>query len=601
MLGTIIGTEEDTILVSLNVDLNKMQNLVGLHVIMESEEYKIVGEIANIKNNVAYVNLLGEMIDEKFVFGIIHKPAFSSSVKLISKERIPLIIGIDKYQENKHLWLGESTLYSGVNIGVDVNTFFGHHFAIFGATGSGKSCSVSRIMQNLFEKEKSIPYKASFFIFDAYGEYHQAFSKLHDKVPQINFKAYTTNLNDPNLVYAPGVQVSNHELLRIPLWLLSLDDIALLLEADKPSQMPIIEKALKLVTIFCREEELVLKHKNDIIARALLDILSSGKPSSQLRDQIMSVLAHYNTSELNLETPIFQPGYTRPLKQCLLIDASGKIRDIELLTSFIETFLSSDLELNLPDGTFEYTLKDLQDAFDFALISEGVLNSDKVYDDFNVLKVRLHSLVSSDYCKYFEYDEYISKEEYIRRLLTAEDGKKAQIINFNINYIDDRLAKTITKIYSKLLFDYAKDMKKRASLPFNIVLEEAHRYVQNDNDVNLLGYNIFERITKEGRKYGVILGLISQRPSELSETALSQCSNFLIFKMLHPKDVSYIKEMVPNVTAEIVKKLRVLQPGTCVSFGSAFKVPVIVKFSMPDPMPSSDSCDMSSIWFVNKK
>lgn len=601
MLGTIIGTEEDTILVSLNVDLNKMQNLVGLHVIMESEEYKIVGEIANIKNNVAYVNLLGEMIDEKFVFGIIHKPAFSSSVKLISKERIPLIIGIDKFQEDKHLWLGESTLYSGVSVGVDVNTFFGNHFAIFGATGSGKSCSVSRIMQNLFEKENSIPYKASFFIFDAYGEYHTAFSKLHDKVPQINFKAYTTNLNDPNLVYAAGVQVSNHELLRIPLWLLSLDDVALLLEAEKPSQMPIIEKALKLVTIFCQEEELVIKHKNDIIARALLDILSSGKPSSQLRDQIISVLAHYNTKDLNLETPIFQPGYTRPLKQCLLIDASGKIRDIELLTSFIETFLSSDLELNLPDGTFKYTLKDLQDAFDFALISEGVLNSDKVYDDFNVLKVRLHSLVSSDYSKYFDYDEYISKEEYIRRLLTAEDGKKAQIINFNINYIDDRLAKTITKIYSKLLFDYAKDLKKRASLPFNIVLEEAHRYVQNDNDINLLGYNIFERITKEGRKYGVILGLISQRPSELSETALSQCSNFLIFKMLHPKDVSYIKEMVPNVTAETVKKLRILQPGTCVAFGSAFKIPVIVKFSMPDPAPSSDSCDMSGIWFVNKK
>ena len=114
MLGTIIGTEEDTILVSLNVDLNKMQNLVGLHVIMESEEYKIVGEIANINNNIAYVNLLGEMINDKFVFGIIHKPAFSSTVKLISKERIPLIIGIDKYQEDKHLWLGKSTLYSGI-------------------------------------------------------------------------------------------------------------------------------------------------------------------------------------------------------------------------------------------------------------------------------------------------------------------------------------------------------------------------------------------------------------------------------------------------------------------------------------------------------
>ena len=158
----------------------------------------------------------------------------------------------------------------------------------------------------------------------------------------------------------------------------------------------------------------------------------------------------------------------------------------------------------------------------------------------------------------------------------------------------------LTKIFSKLLFDYAKEMEKRGTLPFHIILEEAHRYVQNDNDVDLLGYNIFERITKEGRKYGVLLGLISQRPSELSETSLSQCSNFLIFKMLHPKDLNYIKEIVPNITNEILKRLKILQPGTCVAFGHGFKVPVIVKFDMPNPAPSSDSCDISKTWFVTK-
>ena len=98
-----------------------------------------------------------------------------------------------------------------------------------------------------------------------------------------------------------------------------------------------------------------------------------------------------------------------------------------------------------------------------------------------------------------------------------------------------------------------------------------------------------------------MLGLISQRPSELSETSLSQCSNFLIFKMLHPRDVSYIKEMVPNITNEIVKRLRILQPGTCIGFGSAFKVPVLIHMDMPDPAPSSNSCDISARWFVDKK
>lgn len=584
MLGKIIGIEENIVLVQVEIDLSKFQSLINLYVVMEEQDKKIVGEIVNIKDSIAYVNLLGEYIDDKFVFGVISSPAFSSSVKLISKEKIGSIISVDKYSETEDLYLGESPIYSGVKIAANIDSLFSNHFAIFGSTGSGKSCSVSRIIQNLFEKKDMIPYKSSIFMFDAYGEYHSAFKDIGKKTQGINFKAYTTNLD-----------FADSEIIKIPLWLLGVDDIALLLGAEKHSQLPIIEKALKLVTIFGQDESIVIKHKNDIIARAILDIFSSGRQPVQIRDQVFAVLSTYNTKELNLETLIVQPGYTRSLKQCMLIDATGKMREIELVTSFIESFLSDDLELKLPDGSFKYTLDDLVKAFDFALISEGVLKSDKVYDEFNTLKVRLHSLANGDYREYFNCEEYMTRGQYIKSLIVAPNGQKAQIINFNINYVDDRFAKTLTKIYSRMLFDYAKESDNRASFPINIVLEEAHRYVQNDNDVNLLGYNIFERITKEGRKYGVMLGLISQRPSELSETTLSQCSNFLIFKMLHPRDVEYIRDMVPNITTAIVKRLRVLQPGTCIAFGSAFKVPVVIKFNMPNPSPSSSSCQVSKI------
>lgn len=590
MLGKIIGIEENVVLVRLGIPATEFQNLINIYVVMEDENRTIVGEIINIKEDIASINLLGEIIDDQFVFGVIVKPSFSATIKLISKEKIPMIMGMENYRENKDLYLGKSPVYEGIKVGVNINEFFSNHFAILGSTGSGKSCGVARIIQNIFDRKRYIPYRASLFIFDAYGEYHAAFQNIGVKNHDIAFKAYTTNLH-----------TKDGQLLRIPLWLLGVDDIALLLGATKASQLPIIEKALKLVNVFARKEENVAKHKNDIIARAILDILSSGRPPAQIRDQIFSVLSYYKTPELNLETPIFQPGYTRPLKQCLLIDASGKIREMELLTNFIEKFLEDDLELTLPNGDFLYTLEDLENAFEIALISEGVLKSDKVYEEMNVLKVRLHSLVNSDSKVYFEYDHYVTKEEYIKGLLTTDSGRKAQIINFNINDVDDRLAKNITKIYSKMLFDYAKEMEKRASLPFHIILEEAHRYVQNDNDLDILGYNIFERITKEGRKYGVLLGLISQRPSELSETSLSQCNNFLIFKMLHPTDVEYIQKMVPNITNEIVKRLRILQPGNCIAFGTGFKVPVLVKLEMPNPAPSSSSCDISGTWFIEKQ
>lgn len=297
-----------------------------------------------------------------------------------------MIIGVENYKENRDLYLGYSPIYEGVKIGVNINSFFSNHFAILGSTGSGKSWGVARIIQNIFDKRTQIPYRASIFIFDAYGEYHSAFSKISQLNPEISFKAYTTNL-----------YFSETEILRIPVWLLDVDDLALLLGAEKASQIPIIEKALKLVTVFAQSGEDVTKYKNDIIARALLDVLSSGNPPAQIRDQIFSVLTYYNTSELNLETPIFQPGYTRPLKQCLLIDASGKIRDMELLTSFIQKFINDELKYEIKNGEIKYSLDDLESAFAFSLISEGILNSDKVYDDSNVLKVRLHSLVSSDY------------------------------------------------------------------------------------------------------------------------------------------------------------------------------------------------------------
>jgi len=589
MIGKIIGVEENLVIVELTLDLNKYKNLINRYVFFEEKQIKIVGEIAYIKDSFAYINLLGEIVNEKFTFGVINKPAFSAKVKLVSAEEARKIISIENYEEDKHLYVGKSPLYENADINISINDFFSSHFAIFGSTGSGKSCGVSRLIQNLFSKTKSIPYKATIVIFDAYGEYHSAFNRLSEKVPEISFKAYTTN-----------TVFEDTDVVKIPLWLLTADDIALLLGAEKHSQLPIIEKAIKLVNIFSKEEEEVVKYKNDIIARAILDILSSGKPPAQIRDQIFSVLSHYHTKELNLDTPVFQPGYTRPLKQCLLIDASGKIREMELITGIMEKYISDDLVLPNLQGQVKYNLNDLQDAFEFALISEGVLKSEKIYDDANILRVRLRSLVNSDSSVYFDYPEYIDKAQYIRNLMLAPNGKKAQIINFNINYVDDRLAKTITKIFSKMFFDYSKDTSKRNVLPFHIILEEAHRYVQNDNDINLLGYNIFDRITKEGRKYGVLLGLISQRPSELSSTSLSQCSNFMIYKMLHPTDVEYIREMVPNITDDIVKKLRILQPGNCIAFGSAFKVPVLIKMEMPDPAPTSSSCDITNTWFVTK-
>ena len=146
MLGTIIGIEENEIILKLTIDINKTQNLVNLYVTMKDPEKTIVGEIANIKDGMAYINMLGEMQNDKFVFGVVRKPSFSAQVELIAPKDINKIIGIEDYKEDVHMYIGQSTVYPNINVGFKVNDFFANHFAIFGSTGSGKSTLINNLL-----------------------------------------------------------------------------------------------------------------------------------------------------------------------------------------------------------------------------------------------------------------------------------------------------------------------------------------------------------------------------------------------------------------------------------------------------------------------
>ncbi len=585
-IGKIISIDGNMVTVKIEYDIFNAGNLMNIHTIFDDGRNKIVGEIVSVDSEVLKIGIVGEIVGDKFIPGVTLKPSFLSTIRIISSDELKLILG-DQVPTDKAIALGISSVYQGYKINVDVNSFFSNHFAILGNTGSGKSCTFSRIVQNVFTTSKYLPVNANIFIFDAYGEYRSAFEFLHSFNHQLNFKNYTTNTLYPD-----------SPLLKIPLWLLDVDDMALLLGATSPSQLPIIEKALKLVPILKANTKESIKIKNDIIARALLDILKSGLDSIKIRDQITAVLTSYNTDELNLQTEIAQPGYVRTLKQCIYVDTQGKMQEMELVVDKISTFVMEDTELPEPDGNTMYNLSDFDKAIEFSLISEGILKSDRVFDQANVLSVRAHSLATGKENEYFNYDHMVTKSGFISELLTTNEGTKAQLIDFNINYVDDRLAKVMTKIISKILFEFSANSDHRGTYPFHIIIEEAHRYVQNDHDVDLIGYNIFDRITKEGRKYGVILGLITQRPSELSETSISQCSNFLILRTLHPRDLQYIKEMVPNVSDEILAILKTLQPGSAIAFGSAFKVPISLKMIKPDPEPYSNNSDVAKAWYA---
>lgn len=581
MFGKIVYISDSIAHISIMEGTPVSMDLMNMHVIFEDGDRKVLGEVEDVSKDIIKVNFLGVIENNHFIGGVLRKPTLEAKIRLVTEDELKLITGED---EDGMFQIGTSPLYNDKPIYVNINDICSNHLAIFGNTGSGKSYGVASFIQSLFYNEKFNPYRANYMIFDAYGEYHNAFERLNEVNSDYQFKYYTTNKMD-----------TNGEILRIPLWLLDIDDFALLLNAERHSQLQIIEKMIKLARIISLDTEEATKYKNHLIAKAILDVLYTNQTAASKRNDIFTIVSGCQTNEFNLEAPIQGIGYVRKFRECFLIDRSGDFTESVLITQYITSFIDESLDNYEAPNDHAFGLDTLVKALDFTLISDGFLRNEKLYDEAITLKVRLHSIAISENADFFNYPNYVDLNSYIASLV-AKNGRKSQIINFNLEDIDDRLAKTIVKIYSKMLFYYTKHLQTRGAVPFHLLLEESHRYVQNDQDNFLLGYNIFERIAKEGRKFGLILNLVSQRPVELSETVISQISNFLIFKMTHPRDLEYIKKMLPNMSSEIMEKQKSLQPGMCVAFGRAFKVPMIIKMKMPKPEPHSSNVNVVDVW-----
>ena len=556
-------------------------DIMNMPLILQDSEKTILAEVKDLLADSVKVKLLGQILDGKFIGGVLKKPSLNASIRSLTVEELSLIVGNPGFGLME---LGISPFYSNKKVYTSINELFSTHMCIFGNTGGGKSCGVARTIQNVFYNPEFVPFKSNFLIFDSSGEYYTAFSKIHEVNPNYHFRFLTTNPNNAH----------QGELLNIPIWLLNMEDIALLLSANTHTQLSIIEKMMKLVKIFSQSDGEALDYKNHLIANAIMTILYSNQGSASKRDEIFSIFNTCPTNEFNLNATVQGIGYTRKLQECFLIDSSDQFSERVLLTEYLGKFIKPELNQYEPQEVKYFTLNDMENALNFALISEGWLRNENVYADAITLKVKLHDLVIGPYAKFFNCKDFVRIDQYISSLI-VKDNQKFQLININLEDVDDAFAKSIVKIFTRLIFELSRKIQ-RGSLPFNILLEEAHRYVQNDQDEFLFGYNIFDRVAKEGRKYGVIMALISQRPVDLSETVISQCSNFFIFKMSHPRDIEYITKMIPNITEDIIEKQKTLQVGNCLVFGSAFRIPIIVKMEMPNPMPQSSSCNVVENW-----
>ena len=224
---------------------------------------------------------------------------------------------------------------------------------------------------------------------------------------------------------------------------------------------------------------------------------------------------------------------------------------------------------------------------------EGSVSSQRIQEYTATLITRLQTIKDGIQGRILSKTQYNSLDEYVAHFVGYW-----QIIDVDISSLDDASAEVVTKVLAKMLLDYVKHKEQKADMPINFIIEEAHRFVKEDSYYGAVGHNIFERIAKEGRKYGFLLGISSQRPSELSKTVVSQCSNFIIHRVQNPDDLKYISRMVPYINSNMIERLTYLQTGNALVFGTAINIPTLTRFDQACPTTDSENAKITEKWYI---
>ena len=627
VIGRIISINHNNVTAELTQNLGSYITLydgirfvgeIGSYVAIDDLNRRIIAEIVSVdeKNDMAAekfnkaecrrylkINLLGEISNSIFNFGVTKMPPVFSEIKIISESDLKLMLDINENDITDGsgktkltvLPIGSSVMFPEYQVKVKLNEFFGFHFAVFGNTGSGKSNTIANIIQRIFSKENYSARGAKFIVFDSNGEYESAFKSVNKTNSQINARFLSTSYDAENR-------------LTIPVWALSVDDWAILLHASEKTQVPIISRALDIIKVFDSSEDgdTAKKVRNHIVASVIKDVLSSSENPTTQSAKILMILNKFHTEEIKLETVIpanreadvNNVGGRNATPVQLSISTALSLSYAKMyapvsLMEYCNGFILpniNDLIENKP--IVPYSLKRFTEAVEFAVLYEGSISSTRIYEYTSTLVTRLKHLSESEQGSFFDKTEFTTIEEYIKSIIG-----ESQLLNIDISSLDDTATEVVTKVFCKMLFDYMRSLKPRNTMPINLILEEAHRFVRSDMDYGVLGYNIFERIAKEGRKFGLLMGISSQRPSELSKTVVSQCSNFIIHKIQNPDDIQYVSRMVPYINQGIVDRITYLRRGHALVFGTAINLPTLTAFDKANPTPNSGNANIVEKWY----
>lgn len=490
---------------------------------------------------------LGTIQDGEFIRGGDTLSIPPTSVSPTKPEDMKVIFESSVNEQVKFIFSKLINHQSDIEIPVDGNKFFNKHIAVVGSTGSGKSHTISSLLQHVInskDENYSGLNDSHIIIFDLHSEYKSAF---------------------PNANY---LDISN---LKLPYWLLNSSELEEILldtgERDNYNQASIFRQ---LVT----ENK---KVHNEDSEKIFYD-----SPLKFRIEEILNALFNIKNETVHSKTPntymLIENDQDQESESGLTMTNEEKIRKY-----FTERFkFKPTKSQSISKGAY----------------ADGTLEKFFLRFDSKVRDERLDFLFNSD-----NYN--LTLIDVLKQILGYKDDNKSNITILDLSGIPFEVLSITVSLISRLLFDYGYFYKKafqentttNNNTPFLLVYEEAHKYAPKSDLVKYRSaLQAIERIAKEGRKYGITLLLATQRPSEISETIFSQCSNFIAMRLTNPNDQNYITRLLPDTLGNMVSKLPTLRAGEALLLGESVTMPLFVKINKCYPEPSSNDIPYFELW-----
>jgi DNA helicase HerA-like ATPase len=442
---------------------------------------------------------LGELgRDGEFNRGVSHFPTAGAGLYAVSKEDLRRIFSQRGEVSYK---IGRLTSFEDIDVYMDASAFFGRHTAILGQSGSGKSWTVTSLIQSAM---RSMP-ETHIILMDMHGEYSDK------EVDGIKSKSPFD---------ATRVRCLNAQDVEFPYWLLSYSELCELITDPADNNASIQISVMRSLLIRLKRE----------------------------------TNAHLNLGHITVDSPVYYS---------------------------LEDLIDLVKKANVETSDFGKTKSPLFGKFDQVLVRLGSLLNDTRYDFLMKPKARNSTESLTD----------------LMQDLVGLGEPRANVTVLDLSAVPFDVVPMVTAQIGRLAYEFNFWNPLCREFPLYLVCEEAHEYIPREDIPRYReARRSMERIAKNGRKYGVGLCVVSQRPHDVSETVLAQCSSYICLRISNPDDQEYVRSMVPEAVRGTFAALTSLSKGEAVALGEAVPMPVRFRVDIPDPPPNSRDVDYARKW-----